>query len=115
MALVYALGDISGEDFNPVVTLAFTVRGVFRWSTVPAYWATQLCSSDRGRYGLRWLFGNVADIGTPQTHVRDGKAFAVETTLTLLLVLVISNTATRARVIGPTQPMRSVEPSHSAV
>ena len=101
MALIYSLGDISGAHFNPVVTLAFAVRGVFRWSTVPAYWATQLGAAITAAYGLRWLFGNVADTGTPQTHVSDAKALAVETTLTLLLVLVISNTATRARVIGP--------------
>ncbi|HEV7526828.1 MAG TPA: aquaporin [Acidimicrobiia bacterium] len=101
MALIYSLGDVSGAHFNPVVTLAFAVRGVFRWSCVPVYWAAQLAAATVAAVGLRALFGDVAHLGAPRTHVIAGKAFAVEAVLTLLLVLVISNTATRARVIGP--------------
>jgi aquaporin Z len=51
--------------------------------------------------GLRALFGDVAHLGAPQIHVAALKAVSVEAVLTLLLVLVILNTATRARVVGP--------------
>ena len=49
MAFVYSLGDVSGAHFNPVVTLAFAARGVFRWSCVPAYWLAQLVGGNARR------------------------------------------------------------------
>jgi glycerol uptake facilitator-like aquaporin len=101
MAFIYALGDVSGAHFNPVVTLAFAVRGVFRWSCVPAYWIVQLAAAAVAALGLRALFGDVAHLGAPKPHVTEMKAVSVEAVLTLLLVLVILNTATRARVVGP--------------
>jgi glycerol uptake facilitator-like aquaporin len=101
MAFIYALGDVSGAHFNPVVTLAFAVRGVFRWSCVPAYWIVQLAAAAVAALGLRALFGGVAHLGAPKPHVTEMKAVSVDAVLTLLLVLVILNTATRARVVGP--------------
>jgi aquaporin Z len=101
MAFIYSLGDVSGAHFNPVVTLAFAVRGVFRWSLVPAYWIVQLAAAGLAAAGLRALFGDVAHLGAPTPHIAAVKAASVEAVLTLLLVLVILNTATRARVVGP--------------
>jgi aquaporin Z len=101
MAFIYALGDVSGAHFNPAVTLAFAVRGVFRWSCVPAYWIVQLVAAALAAAGLRALFGDVAHLGAPTAHVTAMKAASVEAVLTLLLILVILNTATRARVVGP--------------
>jgi aquaporin Z len=96
MAFIYALGDVSGAHFNPVVTLAFAVRGVFRWSCVPAYWIVQLAAAAVAALGLRALFGDVAHLGAHKPHVTEMKVVSVDTVLTLLLVLVILNTATRA-------------------
>lgn len=36
MAMIYALGDISGAHLNPAVTLAFTLSGRFPVKQVPA-------------------------------------------------------------------------------
>jgi aquaporin Z len=101
MAGIYSLGDVSGAHFNPAVTLAFAVRGVFRWSGVPLYWIAQFTAATAAALGLRALFGDVAHVGAPQTHLATGKALAVEVVLTVLLILVVLNTATRARVVGP--------------
>jgi aquaporin Z len=101
MAFIYALGDVSGAHFNPAVTLAFAARGGFRWSCVPAYWIAQLAAAAVAAVGLRALFGDVAHLGAPKPHVTELKAVSVEAVLALLLVLVILNTATRARVVGP--------------
>jgi aquaporin Z len=101
MAFIHVLGNVSGAHFNPVVNLAFAVRGVFRWSCVPAYWIVQLAAAAVAALGLRALFGDVAHLGAPKPHVTEMKAVSAEAVLTLLLVLVILNTATRARVVGP--------------
>src|SRR6266850_5700083 len=39
MAMIYAMGDVSGAHFNPAVSLAFALRRVFEWRQVPLYWA----------------------------------------------------------------------------
>jgi aquaporin Z len=102
MAMVYALGDVSGAHFNPAVTLAFAIRGVFRRSCVPAYWLAQLAAAAAAAAVLRALFGDVDHLGANQVrHVSAGGAVVVELLLTLILVTVILNTATRARVLGP--------------
>jgi aquaporin Z len=47
------------------------------------------------------IFGDVADLGATRTHVSSSTALSIEVVLTLLLVTVILNTATRASVVGP--------------
>lgn len=101
MALVYSLGDISGAHFNPVVTLAFALRGVFRWVHVPVYWAAQFGGACVAALTLRQMFGNIAHLGAPNSRMSAGTILTLEGLLTGLLILVILNTATRERVIGP--------------
>ncbi|MFC4426921.1 MIP/aquaporin family protein [Deinococcus navajonensis] len=45
LAMVYSLGDVSGAHINPVVTLAFALRGAFPWRLVLPYWAAQFAAS----------------------------------------------------------------------
>jgi aquaporin Z len=101
MALIYSLGDVSGAHLNPAVTLAFATRGVFRWAIVPAYWAAQLSGAAGAAILLFVIFGDVADLGATRASVGSATALSIEVVLTLLLVTVILNTATRARVVGP--------------
>src|SRR4249919_4179054 len=37
MAIILFMGAVSGAHLNPVVSLAFAVRGDFRWRRVPGY------------------------------------------------------------------------------
>jgi len=102
MALIYALGDVSGAHFNPIVTLAFAVRGVFRWSCLPAYWCAQFAAAIGAAVLLRGMFGDVAHLGANQLKVgTTATGLVTEVLLSWLLVTVILNTATRARVLGP--------------
>src|SRR5690349_10474681 len=57
MAMIYAVGDVSGAHFNPAVTLAFAARGVFPWRRVPGYWLAQIAGAVLAALMLRALFG----------------------------------------------------------
>src|SRR5579885_2291112 len=65
MALIYTLGDVSGAHFNPVVTLAFALRGDFPWRRVPGYWLAQFVGSLLAALFLRLLFGPAVLSGNP--------------------------------------------------
>ena len=100
-ALIYAIADISGAHFNPVVTLAFTLKGLFPANWVPRYWAAQAAGAVAAALLLWALFGDAAAAGVSTPHVAPATALVLETVLTALLVTVILGTADRARVIGP--------------
>ncbi len=101
MALIYAIGNVSGAHFNPAVTFAFALRRAFPWKQVPGYWAAQAVGSVAAALLLRALFGVVKDLGATEPHHGTAAALALETVLTWLLVLVILGTATRHQLIGP--------------
>jgi len=57
MAMIYALGEVSGAHFNPAVTMAFAVSGSFPLRKVPPYVLTQIA----GATGMKE--------GTVKTHL----------------------------------------------
>lgn len=104
IALVGALGQVSGAHFNGAVTLGLAVTGKFPWSYVPAYLIFQLLGAIAGA-GATWAsFGNsareVAKLGAtvPAAGVGLGQVFVVEALITFLLVFVIIAVATDVRV-----------------
>jgi aquaporin Z len=99
-ALIYALGDVSGAHFNPAVTLAFALRRDFHWTRVPGYWAAQLGGATGAALLLRYLLGSVAHLGTTQSELGDAKTVLLEAILTVVLVTVILNAASRHSLIG---------------
>ncbi|HEY5629885.1 MAG TPA: aquaporin [Candidatus Limnocylindrales bacterium] len=101
-ALIYAIADVSGAHFNPVVTLAFTLKGLFPASWVPRYWAAQAVGAIAAALLLWSLFGDAVTAGVSTPHqVTATTALVLEVVLTALLVTVVLGTADRARVIGP--------------
>jgi aquaporin Z len=100
MALIYAFGDVSGAHFNPVVTLAFALRGDFKWWRVPEYWIAQLGGAVGAALLLRALLGRVAHVGATETTLSDSRTIVLEAVLTALLVAVILNSASRHSLIG---------------
>jgi aquaporin Z len=83
-----------------VVTLAFALRRSFGWGLVPVYWLAQIAGGLLGAAVLRGLFGTVAHGGANQLHVTVGRGVVLEAVLTMILVFVVLNTATRHRVVG---------------
>ena len=103
MAVILFMGAVSGAHLNPVVTLAFALRGDFGWRRVPGYIAAQLLGAVAAAGTLKMIFGIVGDLGAtrPTSGFTAGQAFVVETLLTLGLVSTILGTASTAQNIGP--------------
>lgn len=101
MAMIYAIGDVSGAHINPAVTFAFALRRDFPWRHVPLYWAAQIAGAVTAAALLLALFGDVNHLGASVPHAGPGTALVMEVVLTILLVSVILGTATRDHIIGP--------------
>jgi|HubBroStandDraft_6_1064221.scaffolds.fasta_scaffold672694_1 aquaporin Z len=102
MAMIYALGPLSGLHINPAVTLAFTGRRVFKAAWVLPYIAVQLAGAVCAALVLQAMYGHVASGGNYPIAKPGGewRSLVMETILTAILVTVILNTATGYRSIG---------------
>src|SRR5438128_9662011 len=60
VALVYAIGKISGCHINPAVTFALAVTKRFPWREVPAYWASQVLGAVIGAFAIWAVFAHSA-------------------------------------------------------
>ena len=100
MALIYSLGNLSGAHFNPVVTLAFSLRRDFPWGRVPGYWAVQMVGAVLAALVLRALFGTVGNLGATLPHHGQLASAVMEALLTFLLLTVILATATNHSLVG---------------
>src|SRR5437868_4064463 len=77
MAMVYAVGHISGAHFNPAVTFAFAVSRHFPWPRALAYWGAQLLGALIAAALLRGSLGNIADVGATLPSGSQGHTRAV--------------------------------------
>jgi aquaporin NIP len=100
MAMVYAVGHISGAHLNPAVTFAFALRRHFPRARVPAYWGAQVVGAVLAALLLRASLGDVADVGATMPSGSHGRAFLWEVVLTAILVFVIMSVATDVRAVG---------------
>ncbi len=102
MAMIYALGPLSGLHINPAVTLAFTGRRVFKVAWAVPYIAVQLAGAVCAALFLQAMYGHVASGGNYPIAKPGGewRSLVMEIILTAILVTVILNTATGYRSIG---------------
>jgi aquaporin Z len=99
-ALIYAIGDVSGAHFNPVVTAAFAVKRLFPVALAPVYWLAQAVGAIAGALIVRGLLADAVEAGVSTPHISSASALGFEAVLTLLLVTVILGTADRHRIVG---------------
>ena len=102
MAMIYALGPLSGLHINPAVTLAFTARGVFRAVWALPYIVVQLAGAICAALVLQAMYSHVA-AGSNYPISKPGgewRSLVMEAILTAILVTVVLNTATGYRSIG---------------
>ena len=100
MAMVYAVGHVSGAHFNPAVTFAFAVTRHFPWPRVWLYWAAQAAGAILAAAFLRASLGDVANVGATLPSGSQAQSFVWELLLTFLLMFVIMAVATDTRAVG---------------
>ncbi len=102
MALILATGALSGAHFNPVVTIAFLLRGEFPLRRVPIYLVAQLVGGYLACLVVRALLGSAGNLGAtlPGRGVSDVAAMGMEALLTFGLITVVLGTASGAQNVG---------------
>jgi len=113
MALVYAVGHLSGAHINPAVTIAFTVTRHFPPREAASYIAAQLTgAATAGLVLLAAWPDKPGHLGANVASVATGTALLYETLLAALLMFVILAVATDTRAAGASMnPARSFGPA----
>jgi aquaporin Z len=103
MAIIFAIGAVSGAHLNPVVSVAFALRQEFPWRRVPLYVVSQVAGALLACLFLWAMFGKVGALGAtvPGPHVTDVHAMWMEAVLTLGLLTTVLGTASGAQNVGP--------------
>ncbi|HEY0007769.1 MAG TPA: MIP family channel protein [Tepidisphaeraceae bacterium] len=103
VALVSALGHVSGAHLNPAVTLGLAATGKFPLRFVPAYLIAQLVGAIAAALAVWAIFGHagrdLAALGAtaPAQHVTLLQAFLAEMLITFFLVFIVMSVATDSR------------------
>ena len=103
LAAILFMGAVSGAHLNPVVSVAFALRGDFGWRRVPGYIAAQTAGAVLAALALRGTFGDVGHLGAtlPGPGFTGTQAFVIEAILTFGLISTILGTASSAQNLGP--------------
>ncbi len=102
VAMICAVGHLSGAHLNPAGTIGFWASGRFPGREVLPYVASQ-CVGAIGAAGLlRATMGLVGDLGATLPTIALAPAFALELVMSFALMFVIMAVATDDRVAGGT-------------
>ena len=113
VALVYAIGPISGCHINPAVTLGFIAAGRMKLAEGVAYMVAQFIGAIGGAYLLYWMFTTTPHYSKSKQglgqdgygkasllHISQGGAFLVEVVLTTIFVLIVLFATHKAAIQG---------------
>lgn len=100
MAMIYALGEVSGAHFNPAVTIAFTVNKNFPAKQVLPYIISQAAGAFAASFILQFLFPTSIFLGATIPFGSALQSFVLEIILTFFLMLVILQVATGSKEQG---------------
>lgn len=101
MAMIYALGDISGAHFNPAVSFGFWLAKRISWKEMLIYSLSQILGALSAILLLKIMFPFQASLG--ETLPAPGlvpQAFVAEIFLTALLMFVILSVSTGSKEKG---------------
>jgi aquaporin NIP len=100
LALIYALGDISGAHLNPAVTIGFWAARRFPGRQVLPYLLAQCAGGLVASTVLKLLFSRHATLGATLPVEWPLRSFVLELILTALLMFVILSVSTEAKEKG---------------
>lgn len=101
MAMIFALGHVSGAHINPAVTIAFRVLGRIGTAKAAGYVAAQLAGAVLAALAIKAILGDDVKAAATVPHINGADAALLsELILTGFLVLVILAVATDARAQG---------------
>jgi len=105
VAVIYAVGHISGAHINPAVTVALAATGKFPWAQVPGYLVAQFGGAIVGASVILGVLGKQAsDVGLGVSAfgegVSAGQGFTAEFVGTFILVFTIMGVIHRKAVAG---------------
>jgi glycerol uptake facilitator protein len=105
VAMIYAIGHISGCQINPAVTFALAATGKMPWREVPGYVLAQFAGAVVGALAIVGVLGRKAvDVGLGIASygpgVGAGRAFFAEAIGTAILVFVVFGAAVDGRAPG---------------
>lgn len=96
MAMIYAVGDVSGAHLNPAVTCGFWIARRLPGRAVLPYIVSQVIGGLAASGLLRLMFWNHATLGATRPAGPVMQSFVLEAVLTFILMFVILSVA-----IGP--------------
>jgi MIP family channel proteins len=100
LAMIYAVGDVSGAHLNPAVTLGFWLARRFPSRLVLPYIGSQCAAALLASTCLRLLFPDHATLGATSPAGAPAQSFTLEAILTLFLMFVILSVSTGAKEKG---------------
>jgi aquaporin NIP len=100
MAMIYAVGDVSGAHLNPAVTVGFVVARRLNPRYMSPYIMSQITGALFASTLLRCMFGNGAGLGATEPLGSLGQSFALEAVLTGILMFVILCVSTGSKEMG---------------
>lgn len=100
LAMIYAVGDVSGAHLNPAVTLGFAVAGRFPWRDVAPYLGCQLAGAVAASGVLALMFPDHPNLGATLPKGPVARSFVMEFVLTAILMFVILGVSTGAKEKG---------------
>lgn len=102
LAMIYAVGEVSGAHLNPAVTIGFFLARRFPGRRVLPYVVSQCAGAFLASGLLHLLFPSSATLGTTLPAGSAVQSFILEFVLTLLLMFVILSVSTGAKEKGIT-------------
>lgn len=100
LAMIYAVGDVSGAHLNPAVTIAFHLAHRLERRWILPYIAAQLLGATAASIVLRLLFPTHETLGATAPAGAAFQSFVMEFLLTLILMLVILSVSRGSKETG---------------
>lgn len=100
MAMIYAIGDVSGAHLNPAVTLGFWISKRFSGRAVVPYVMSQVLGAFLASGLLRALFLTHTTLGATKPAGPALQSFVLEAVLTAMLMFVILAVSSGAKEKG---------------